>query len=165
MTATGLASRNFEQFWTPTHTSTYSLVNSSPSAGRRKGPMVGFLDASGRPDLLAGSCEHREVRPRQLIMELAEQFIHNSHEEQTAINVIRSLWSYLNRVDGFTKAAFLIADRDLPPHVWWAECRCGPKRSALQSLEDVSHIPRLLRRPPKKTGLLFGSFAAGFGAG
>ena len=28
--------------------------------------MVGFLDASSRPDLLAGSCEHREVRPRQL---------------------------------------------------------------------------------------------------
>ena len=51
MTATGLASRNFEQFW---------------SAGRHKGAMVGFLDASGRPGLLAGSCEHREVRPRQL---------------------------------------------------------------------------------------------------
>ena len=68
------------------------------------------------------------------IIELAEQFIHDSYEEQIAINVIRSLWSYLNHVDGFTEAAFLIADRDLPAHVWWAECCYGHKRSALQSL-------------------------------
>ena len=150
MTATGLASRNFEQF---------------RGAGRRKGAMVGFLDASSRPDLLAGSCEHREVRPRQLHNGVGRAVHTRLVRKQIAINVIRSLWSYLNHVDGFTEAAFLIADRDLPAHVWWAECCCGHKRSALQSLAiRLLHIRRR-RRPPKETGLISGSFTAGFGAG
>ena len=34
--------------------------------------------------------------------------------------------------------AFLIADGDLPAHVWWAECRCGPKHSALLHIPATS---------------------------
>ena len=76
------------------------------------------------------------------IMEMAEIFVRRYYDDELALNLIRSLWSYVNRVDGFTEGAFLIANADLSAHVWWAECRCGPKHAALQSLAiRLLHAP------------------------
>ena len=77
-----------------------------------------------------------------LVMEKAEQFIRDCHDGQTAVLLIRSLWSYLNHLDGFNESAFDLADESLPAYVWWSEFRCDPKHAALKSLAiRLLHIP------------------------
>ena len=116
MTATGLTSRNFEQFC---------------SQERGRLPVVALT-------YLLHPVNIMKFGRDSSIMELVEQFIGDSYEEEMAIIMIRSLWSYLNRVDGFTEAAFLIADGD--PHVGRPVGASQP--SALQSLAiRLPHIP------------------------
>ena len=78
MTATGLASRNFEQLW---------------SAGHRKGAMVGFLDPVVALIYLLHPVNIMKFGRNGSIIELAEQFIRDSYYEEMAIIMIRSLWT------------------------------------------------------------------------
>ena len=72
------------------------------------------------------------------IMELAEQFIRDSYKEEMATNVIRSLWSYLNRVDGFTESAFLIADGEgRVGSVWGSKPECWQSAAHIRRVGEL----------------------------
>ena len=115
-----------------------SLPNKEVALKAAKDRWNSFLKPAGALAYLLDPMNIKKYGRTSLVMEKADQFIRDCHDGQTAVLLIRSLWRYLNHLDGFNESAFDLADESRPAYVWWSEFRCDPKHAALKSLARSS---------------------------